>query len=389
MIVRLMKENMPWVVPSVAIVLAATGFFDRGDSTQEPQTAQTAAPEQNMRPATTATSRDFASVNEVSRSGNIATSLNALSSTGGLNNPGTVPAQPLPVAAVAPDSGALQAPSEPSLSDDPAGFFAAAQAKLAAKSSCTEDLRNLTAEARVYFPSGGLTGEERGMGQARLIGLVAQNCPGVRIRVEGHSDPSGDPAINLRLSQQRAEAIIARIAAAGIDTGSFFAQGYGEAEPSAVRGPKPSAHYDRRVEFEVIEIGKNPAVSVSSDQQWSLAPCAAELQDAVQKTKVFYPLRSITSSASDMAAVLDLATKAAACPQARLRVVGQHSDQPGSGETAATGRLRAAAMMSALIGEGIEAGEIIIGAPSWSQAVPGRPGLSNSRVDFDVILEDS
>ena len=56
------------------------------------------------------------------------------------------------------------------------------------------------------------------MAQARLIGVIAQNCPGVTIQIEGHSDPSGDPQVNLRLSQKRADSVLSRIAAAGIDT---------------------------------------------------------------------------------------------------------------------------------------------------------------------------
>ena len=83
-------------------------------------------------------------------------------------------------------------------------FFANAKANLMAQESCIGDLRSLTEQARVYFPAGGLTLDESGIAQARLIAALAQDCNGVEIIVEGHSDPSGDPAVNLRLSQKRA-----------------------------------------------------------------------------------------------------------------------------------------------------------------------------------------
>jgi outer membrane protein OmpA-like peptidoglycan-associated protein len=89
-----------------------------------------------------------------------------------------------------------------------------------------------------------------------------------------------------------------------------------------------------------------------------------------------------------MPAVVDLASKAAACPEARLRVVGQYSDEPGSGETPATARLRAVALMSSLVGAGFAPEQIIIAAHSTPQILAGQPGLSERRVDFDVILEN-
>ncbi|SPH21253.1 putative lipoprotein YiaD [Ascidiaceihabitans donghaensis] len=391
MIKDMLTKNLPWAAPVVAIGLAASGVFDRGENAEPQQvqsTANVAAPAAAVvqpQPAqVAATTSVVTDENEVSQTSNLATSFNSLTAAGVLDQSVvTEPAQPTQVAAVEP---APAAPRQPSLDDDPAGFFAAAQAKLAAKTSCYEDLRNLTEQARVYFPSGGLTGGERGMGQARLIGLVAQECPGVQIIVEGHSDPSGDPDVNLRLSRQRAEAIVARVAASGINTSNFIVKGMGQSVPSTVRGPKPASFYDRRVEFDVVQT--RVSATLNSAAPRPLAPCVAQLKDAVSQVKVFYAPRSITSSASDMQAALNLAIKASACPQARLRVVGQHTDQEGAGETPATGRLRAAALMSALVGQGIESTQVIIAAPSWSQTDPDQPGLSSSRIDFDVIVDE-
>jgi len=116
--------------------------------------------------------------------------------------------------------------------------------------------------------------------------------------------------------------------------------------------------------------------------------CAEQLQAAVAQTKLFYSPRSITAPSDGMPAVMELARKASACPEARLRVVGQFSDDLGSGETPATARLRAVALMSSLVAAGFDPEQIIIAAHSTPQILAGQPGLSERRIDFDVILEN-
>ena len=202
----------------------------------------------------------------------------------------------------------------------------------------------------------------------------------------GHSDPSGDPSVNLRLSQQRAELIIQRISASGVDTSSFVAQGFGDRRPSTVVGPNSRAYYDRRVEFSVVDLETNTAFNTNAPVGF-VPSCVATLQVAVQSTKLFYTARSVSARSEDLSKVLDLAKQAAACPQARLRVIGQHSNEEWAGEDVHTGILRAKAVMTAIVGQGIPSEQIIMGAPSRSVSVAGQPELSNSRVDFDVIID--
>ena len=267
-------------------------------------------------------------------------------------------------------------------------LFNASPAAISNTAQCIEDLRVLSAEARVYFPSGGTTGAEEGIAQARLLGLVAQDCPGVVIQVEGHSDPSGDPAINMQLSEQRAQAVIDRVAAQGIDTSVFRAVGFGDRQPAAIRGDQPDAFYDRRVEFSVIETSAPTPVSTSPGLAPRTPPvCVTRLEESVGQTRIFYSPRSIAASQSELSNAIQLAAAAAACPEAKLRVVGQFSDEPGSGETPATARMRAIAMMSMLVAAGFEAEDIIIAAPSRPTAIPGAPGIRKTRVDFDIIAE--
>ncbi len=251
---------------------------------------------------------------------------------------------------------------------------------------CMQDLRNLANQAVIYFPSGGITADAGGIEQGRLIGLVAQSCRGVRIRVEGHSDASGDPGANLRLSEQRANQVIQRIAASGIDTSMFFAEGRGDRQPSGVVGPEPQAFYDRRVEFSIVEEVTQAAVRNNAGAaSWIAANCVSNLERAINGTHLFYAPRSVALPTRDMDRAMGIAKIAMDCPHARLRIVGHHSADVLSGETPETGRLRAKALRSMLVGRGVTPEQVIIAARSWPLIDGELPG---SRVSFDLILEE-
>lgn len=395
MSLRILKEHLPWIAPTTAIVLAATGVISFG-----PRDAAPVDMSSDFEVSRTLTQNPVA-VGEQGigllpePSGSIEALQAVVQQVPQVPDVtlAPVPVEPAIVTSAQPQVAPQPVSIEPaptlSPTTDPSAFFSAAQANLAQDKTCVEDLRVLANDARVYFPSGGLTADEAGMAQARLIGLVAQNCPHVEIVVQGHSDPSGDPAANLRLSQERADAVLNRIAASGIDIARFSAVGLGSQEPSRVTGSQPAAYYDRRVEFEIRDASPRAAQSVfSRPEPAAPSACAAELQAAVAQTRLFYSPRSITAPSDGMPAVFDLAAKASACPDARLRVVGQFSDDPGLGETPTTARLRAVALMSSLVAAGFDPEQIIIASHSRPQVLAGQPGLSEQRVDFDVILEN-
>ena len=396
---KLVKDHLPWVATSAAIVLAATGYFDRSSSNE--QVAQAPAARVSDVPAAPLTLAASSTSSFVPNDNDVVTRLSTVTDSS------LQALQPQPAPTPAPEIVQLAPlviePQQPvvemvepepvetrtaslSSTQSSADFFANAQANLAAQNSCVADLRALTEQARVYFPAGGLNADNGGIEQARLIGSLLQDCKGVQIIVEGHSDPSGNPAVNLRLSKQRAEQIIQRLGASGIDTSNFIAEGLGSKRPSLVRGTESDAYYDRRVEFVVIETQNantfNRTFNTSSN--WVASSCAKDLENAIQGKNVFYAPRSVAAGQNEMNTALELASMAMACPEVRLRVIGQHSDHQRAGENPATGRLRAKAMMAMLVGQGIDSGQIIIAAPSRSMDTDQ---MSGSRLDFDVIFE--
>ncbi|MCF2872655.1 OmpA family protein [Octadecabacter sp. G9-8] len=391
-------KHLPWIAPTAAILAVGVGVgsFDGLLASDDQDIAPISQTTNTQDPAIAALAAVTAAVEAAPvEPENTSDQLAALLS-GPTEEPVAAPvvedvdvtrSQGFATATVAPTQDVVAAAPQQPAPQVGADFFSAAQANLAQANSCANDLRNLATQAKVYFPSGALTGEATGIAQARLIGTIASRCQGVSIEVQGHSDASGDPAINLRLSQERAEAVIGRIAAGGIDTSRFVAVGMGSARPSGVTGVESSAYYDRRVEFEILDTVQTAAFTAPAfgTADYSTVACVIQLQEAVDATTISYAPGSVTVSRDDLNAAMGLAQLASACPQARLRVVGQHAEEYGTVEDAGTGRMRAVALMTTLVGAGYASEQIIIGAPSDSRPIEG---LSNSRVDFDVILEE-
>lgn len=393
-----LKDHLPWIAPTGAVIasaafLASTDVFDRApapvaqafEASDSATLAPVVAPPAAAAPRTPVAAID---ADQIVAALNRVRGLAEETDTDVTRNE---PIALLDTATLAGAEPARQAVStEGAAQATPSGdFFAAAQARLAADSSCVEDLEELTRNTRIYFPAGGLTAEEAGLIQARIIGQVARNCPGYSIRVEGHSDPSGSSALNLELSKKRAEAVISRLAAGGIDTSSFIAVGMGDRTPSTLTGPEGSAYYDRRVEFSVVEQARTASAAGFTPQPWAAAApaCATDLAAMVAQTRIFYAPRSVTVLPSELEAVYELAREVSRCDGARLRVVGHHADDLGSRESIDTGRLRALVLMGSLVSAGFESEQIIVAAPSYSVGVTGQPSLPNSRVDFQVITD--
>ena len=73
------------------------------------------------------------------------------------------------------------------------------------------------------------------------------------IEIQGHTDNSGSPEVNMRLSQQRAEAVGQWLVDHGVNPGRLRAKGYGPTRPIA---PNITAYHrarNRRVQFKILQ----------------------------------------------------------------------------------------------------------------------------------------
>lgn len=74
-----------------------------------------------------------------------------------------------------------------------------------------------------------------------------------KLRVEGHTDSTGDRQQNMELSEQRAQSVRTYLIEQGIEAKRLTARGFGPTSPIADNDTEEGRLQNRRVEFRIIE----------------------------------------------------------------------------------------------------------------------------------------
>ena len=105
---------------------------------------------------------------------------------------------------------------------------------------------------RLTFETGQATLKPESQEQLKNIAEILKAYPNVTIKLGGYTDNTGDPQANLRLSQQRADAVIADLVTLGVDTGRMKAEGYGQEHPVADNSTVEGRAKNRRIDIRVV-----------------------------------------------------------------------------------------------------------------------------------------
>ncbi|MBK9289764.1 MAG: protein translocase subunit SecD [Flavobacteriales bacterium] len=116
---------------------------------------------------------------------------------------------------------------------------------------------------RVTFQTGSATIDaDRSNEQLNNLVEVLKAYPGVRLKIGGYTDNVGNEAANQKLSQQRAEAVVAELVKKGVAADRLEAEGYGSQHAVASNDTEEGRAKNRRMALRVLAVDTAPATAV-------------------------------------------------------------------------------------------------------------------------------
>ena len=105
----------------------------------------------------------------------------------------------------------------------------------------------------VLFETGETDLREEALASLVEVVDLLQSEPDKQIRIEGHTDSTGNSETNLRISQQRADAVLNALVSLGVDAGRVTAKGMGQDFPIASNETADGRAQNRRVDVILLD----------------------------------------------------------------------------------------------------------------------------------------
>lgn len=140
-------------------------------------------------------------------------------------------------------------------------------AQMPTPARCRDWISEIVAERKITFEPGSTTISGESADILDEIAAVLRDCGRMSMEVAGHTDSQGRLETNMRLSQQRAESVIAGLLARGTLVSEFVAKGYGPEFPIADNSTEAGREANRRIEFSLIGASLEQAQAERGDAE--------------------------------------------------------------------------------------------------------------------------
>jgi len=105
---------------------------------------------------------------------------------------------------------------------------------------------------RLLFDTGSATLQPASQEQLANIAAILKAYPNSKVRIGGYTDNTGDAAANVKLSQDRADSVVAALTQLGVDPSRIDAKGYGADHPIADNSTDEGRQKNRRISLHVM-----------------------------------------------------------------------------------------------------------------------------------------
>lgn len=160
---------------------------------------------------------------------------------------GSKPAAPPPPPPPAPVAAPEPTPAPPPKEDPPPK-----------KSTVTVKDGRLGIPGNIVYEFGKATLKPESEPTLQALKEYMEQNKNFRIRIEGHTDNVGQAASNLKLSQDRAMAVVTWLEQHGLHRDRCLAVGFGDTKPVANNSTEEGRAENRRTEFHIAEVGGKP-----------------------------------------------------------------------------------------------------------------------------------
>jgi outer membrane protein OmpA-like peptidoglycan-associated protein/tetratricopeptide (TPR) repeat protein len=104
----------------------------------------------------------------------------------------------------------------------------------------------------IFFATGKATLKKESKTELENLLKLLNDAPTLKLEISGHTDNTGSDAVNQKLSERRAKAVVDYLVKNGISADRLTFKGYGSTEPVADNKTKDGRQKNRRTEFKVI-----------------------------------------------------------------------------------------------------------------------------------------
>ncbi len=117
------------------------------------------------------------------------------------------------------------------------------------ESSCQKNFDDLLSKTKINFQTSTSTIEEDSYGLLGDLLVVVKKCNTHQLTIRGHTDSTGSDGLNKKISEQRANAVMAYFINQGVARSRLIALGMGESEPIADNRVAKGRAFNRRIDF--------------------------------------------------------------------------------------------------------------------------------------------